>query len=405
MGKFEPNDDPAVQCQIRDWRAIVRRQASDLPRPLVLLHTIGNTNQDRKSLPAAMHSELYRRLLDGMEGTVIVLDWDERAPRYKHYRLRRSRDVFGDLGTPHLYGLMLESDLLIGVDSGPLHMAGLTGISRVGLFPPGHYPSTYLVPTDATVSLVLRNAEATGWNRRKRIPFRIVEHEKHSWCPSEIAEKALSVFQPRRYVPSWPRDLQLQQFVGWCRGVAQNGLSEYHDRQHSFDIVLREMCRRFDAKFRIVETGCIRAEEDWAGAGFSTYLLGLFCMGRGGYLDSVDTSETNVAFARDWVGPFGAHVRLHLGAGADWLRANENPIAMLYCDSCDTTFPEHAAVCLAEVEAGYAKLEQRALVVIDDTPWYGGAFVGKGALAVPWLLARGWRVLYGGYQVVLCRCD
>ena len=41
--------------------------------------------------------------------------------------------------------------------------------------------------------------------------------------------------------------------------------------------------------------------------------------------------------------------------------------------------------------------------MFDDTPWQNGAFAGKGAKAVPWLLDQGWRVLYSGYQVILAK--
>jgi hypothetical protein len=42
------------------------------------------------------------------------------------------------------------------------------------------------------------------------------------------------------------------------------------------------------------------------------------------------------------------------------------------------------------VQAALPKLHAQSLVVFDDTPWQGGAWIGKGALAVPRLLAQGW---------------
>jgi hypothetical protein len=43
------------------------------------------------------------------------------------------------------------------------------------------------------------------------------------------------------------------------------------------------------------------------------------------------------------------------------------------------------------------------VILFDDTCWKAGSFQGKGALAVPRLLRGGWRVLAGGYQVLLGR--
>ena len=73
----------------------------------------------------------------------------------------------------------------------------------------------------------------------------------------------------------------------------------------------------------------------------------------------------------------------------------------MYLDSLDTTEPGHAEHALREVQAAMPKLGKDSLVVFDDTPWHGGAWVGKGAMAVPFLLQQGWTVLYAGYQVVL----
>lgn len=81
------------------------------------------------------------------------------------------------------------------------------------------------------------------------------------------------------------------------------------------------------------------------------------------------------------------------------------PIDVLYLDSLDTNEPGHAEHALREVQAAYRHLHAQSLVLFDDTPFGGNAFTGKGAVAVPWLLEQGWRLLYAGYQVLLCRED
>ena len=56
---------------------------------------------------------------------------------------------------------------------------------------------------------------------------------------------------------------------------------------------------------------------------------------------------------------------------------------------------------LAEAEAAVALLGARGLIAFDDTVYRAREFHGEGRLAVPWLLAQGWRVLWSGYQTTL----
>lgn len=78
-------------------------------------------------------------------------------------------------------------------------------------------------------------------------------------------------------------------------------------------------------------------------------------------------------------------------------------IDVLYLDSLDTTEAGHSEHCQRELEAALPRLNERSLIVIDDTPWRHEAWVGKGAIAAPWLMQNGWRLLYAGYQVVFTR--
>jgi hypothetical protein len=196
-------------------------------------------------------------------------------------------------------------------------------------------------------------------------------------------------------------DVQLQQFVlDWCRGPRENWASAHGDRHRSLDLLLRETTRRF-AKPVVVETGTIRAEEDWGGAGFFTYLMGRYLSRRGGKLFSVDLSLANCQFSREWTGVFGEAISVVNQDSVDFLRQFAQPIDVLYLDSLDTSDPDHAQHALSELQAALSKLHSESLIMLDDTPWIGASWVGKGALAVPFLLERGWKILYAGYQVLL----
>lgn len=379
----------------------VDRWLARLPRPVVLLHTKGNTAQERKSLPDPIARELYHALLDRFDGSIILLDWDRRVPRLSSYRVRHLDDL-GACSTETMFALMARSQLLIGVDSGPLHAAQLTQIPSVGIWMPGHYPATYTLPRRQQLNIVLRE-HTNQWNRFKRIPWNIVEVMGSTFEPNQLAEYCCQMLNPPRYLGSTDigADVQLQTFIKSCRGlVGGNSLSPYVDRHKSFDALFREIVARFSNP-TIIETGTIRSEEDWPGAGFFTYLAGAFLSRFGGHLHSVDIDPHKSHFAREWTAVFGVHVTVHQQDSIRFLNSFTEPIDVLYLDSLDTTEPSHAEHCLREYEAAAPRLHRGSLVVIDDTPWHAGAFVGKGARLVPRLLDEGWRVLYAGYQVVL----
>jgi spermidine synthase len=102
---------------------------------------------------------------------------------------------------------------------------------------------------------------------------------------------------------------------------------------------------------------------------------------------------------------FGDTVSIHEHDSVKYLENFSEPIDVLYLDSLDTTEPDHAEHAERELAASWPRLHEQSLIVIDDTPWQAGAWIGKGARVVPALLEKGWKILYGGYQVVLGRKD
>jgi hypothetical protein len=260
------------------------------------------------------------------------------------------------------------------------------------------------LPRAEQLNLVLAEG-ATQWNRYKRIGWNMVEHPGAAFAPDRLADLCQLMLSPPRYLrpPNIAADIQLQQFVRqWCRSLAGNALCSYSDRNRSLDILLREAGQRFEAP-TVVETGTMRAQEDWAGAGLFTYLAGAYLARRGGRLFSVDISEQNCRFSHAWTGVFGETVAVIHQDSIEFLRQFQQPIDVLYLDSLDATEPGHAEHALREVRAAAANLHPKSLVVIDDTPFRQGAWIGKGAQAVPYLLQQGWQLLYAGYQAVLQR--
>lgn len=393
----------AVRALPAEAVATAGRWLGQLPRPVILLHTRGNTGGGRKDLPDPVAANLYKALLDGCDGSLVLLDWDGRVPRLASHRVRHL-DELGACPTEVMLALIGRADLLVGVDSGPLHAARFTDTPAVGVWMPGHYPATYALPRRRQLNVVLAD-HTRQWNRYKRVPWNIVEHPGSGHDGEKLARLCLRMLEPPRYLRPGDEaaDVQMRQWAGeWCRGGG-NALSAYVDRHRSFDVLLREAGRRFDAP-TVVETGTIRAEEDWGGAGFFTYLMGAYLHRRGGgVLHSVDVSAANCGFARDWTAVFGDVVKVHQQRSEDFLARFDRTIDVLYLDSLDTTEPGHAEHALRELQAALPRLHARSVVAFDDSPWHAGGWTGKGARAIPWLLERGWALGYSGYQSVLWR--
>jgi hypothetical protein len=241
---------------------------------------------------------------------------------------------------------------------------------------------------------------------QRSLPWNIVEHPGAAYSAERLAAICTHMLKPAQYLnsASITTDIQLQQFVRqYCRGRSGQGLSEDVDRHRSFDCLLKEITRRF-AVPTIVETGTIRAVEDWDGAGFFTYLAGAYLFRHGaGCLHSVDINPKSCRFAKTETAVFGERVVIHEADSVRFLKQFTEPIDVLVLDSLDTTEPNHAEHALREIQAATPRLHEWSLIVFDDTPWSGGRWIGKGALAVPWLLERGWKIFYAGYQVLLSR--
>ncbi|HYT90914.1 MAG TPA: hypothetical protein VEL76_19545 [Gemmataceae bacterium] len=100
----------------------------------------------------------------------------------------------------------------------------------------------------------------------------------------------------------------------------------------------------------------------------------------------------------------GDACRVELADSHAWLKAYQGrSVDCLYLDSADVGTPQCEESCLEEAKLASAFLHERSCILIDDTPFNNGATAGKGTLAIPWLVAQGWKVAHAGYQVMLTR--
>jgi len=382
-----------------DARAEVAVYMSKLPRPIALLHTKGNTSQEAKNYPDELHNELYRAILDRIGGTLLILDWDSRVPWFSHYGLRHMEvDWKGHLTTAELYETIKSADCLVGVDSGVLHFARFTETPAVGIWK-DHYPSHFALPRKDTVHIV--GNRSPEWTRRRRLAFNILDVAGDIPSPADVADVVARMIRPRRYLAGSGPDVLMQHLIDKTRATTDASLHPFRDRHRTFGSFLGLL--RAVGNPLVVETGCIRTEEDWS-AGFSTYLFGVFLRYHGGELHSVDFDRGNVGFARTWTA--GLPVTIHQSDSRSWLGAYQGRVIDgLYLDSADLGTPGYQEICLDEVRLALPHLAPSCPILVDDTPYAGGRFDGKGGLAVPWLMTQGYKIKLAGYQVLLTKED
>lgn len=167
---------------------------SGLPRPIICLHSRGTNWHERKSLPTETAFELIRTLLDQMTGSVVVLDYDGRAPMVGHARCRGIKPSWGHIDVERLCALYEQCDLMIGVDSGPFHVASFTDIKALGVFRSLH-PTRVCLPNPNAVYLCSRRYH-DHWERRRN-KWNIMEYSGGEPTVDEIAMCALQILKEK----------------------------------------------------------------------------------------------------------------------------------------------------------------------------------------------------------------
>jgi hypothetical protein len=383
----------------QETKDFINEIIKDLPRPLILIHTKGNCSTEQKNLDDGVTTRLYELLLNNTDGTIILLDWDNRVPWSYTARIKKIKANFPNITLMQLYELMQSSDLLIGIDSGPLHFSRFTKIPTLGIWTK-HYPSHFVLPHPNAVHLVpsFQNSD-----KFRRIYFNTVLSSEDKLTAEEITKQALRVLGPAKYIRNPEhkmRDVQLQNFID---RTARKGPKDdfFVDRNISFTKALSRLSSIENPQ--ILETGCIRQEEDWDGAGFSTFIFGHFAHYNDGKLYSVDMDEENCKFAKKWIDQFGDAVSIYTSRSEEFLESFTQPIDLFYADSADEGTPNFEEICLREVQLIQKNMRENSMILIDDTREKIGSLVGKGKLAVPWLVENGWKVLYNSYQQLLVR--
>jgi hypothetical protein len=184
----------------------------------------------------------------------------------------------------------------------------------------------------------------------------------------------------------------------------------------------------------IVETGCVRLEDDWGG-GMSTLVFSNFVADFGGRVTSIDISKENTELCAKVCKEYDEHLELIVSDSVKQLSSipKDTTIDLLYLDSYDYPYGElleiyggktdiHKAVdivadmsddeivekhfdvinpsqehCLKELKAALPNLLDETPILIDDSDLPGG---GKARLAKLFLAELGYTCLLDSYQTL-----
>lgn len=147
-----------------DWRAVAWLESIGCTRiddgrfNGVLVHYQGNTSKEKKDLDDQAAGEIVHSVA-GSGYIPIILDWDNRSSLPDGHRCfspSAHNPLWPDRQTGDaamLAALIERCSALIGVDSGPLHVACATSTPVIGVWT-GHSPRRYIEPCGNAIHLV-----------------------------------------------------------------------------------------------------------------------------------------------------------------------------------------------------------------------------------------------------------
>lgn len=174
-------------------------------------------------------------------------------------------------------------------------------------------------------------------------------------------------------------------------------------RAPTFRAVMREALAR--GVKHVVETGCSREKDNWAGDGQSTVIWGAFQRWTKGTTVSIDIDEEALRLAAELstnvIFKAGDSVKV---LSTPYFTCEEAAIDLLYLDSFDVDMSNAgpaAMHCLFEFCSAKPRLRSGSIVFIDDSPIVGSEFKvgGKGAFVADYFKQLGVTPFTVGYQI------
>jgi hypothetical protein len=381
----------------------VGQYISRLDKPLVVLHAQGTTARARKDIPNPILHEIVWQILAQTDAVILLLDWHASVPPWPHWRVRHVQYDFGTLDTAQLLSLLDRAALVIGIDSGPLHAARYTNTPSIGVWMRDGSPATWSLPRARQVNIVV-GLESQRWTRTVRLPFNILECDSPALLPALLGRTAASVLAGHRYLPPsrLGRDVLLQHLVQDLHRRRDSPFGAFNDCGHGFDRLFTEAARDFKQGV-LLQTASRPYRDDGRINNHATLLLGIFAEGHAGDFISVSQNPGFCQAARQTVACLGKRAAVIEMDPLAWLSRTARNIDILYLDGGDSSCPGCAVHTLDEIQAADNLLHITSIVVFNNTSYSNGTFIGSGALGVPWLQERGWRILHSGQQTMLRR--
>lgn len=354
-----------------------RRPTAVLPAGYVLLAPFSLT--EGRQWPVGKYAELANEIAaSGRRVVVIGTTASEDALRAVFGTACGAVSFFWGQHPAWVTAAVAHADAVVGNDSGMAHVAGLMRVP------------TRAIMTHLRAEFVFPPAEVQGVTGEDRWACQGCAWEASHGFRSECKIGCAALLElgtgrvmaavppPRVAVPLTPAE------------VLATVADKLGRRAGTIRWVLEQMRDRFRGPV-VIETGCVRSPLDWS-AGYFTWIAGawLTALGRG-QLVSVDNDAGHCRTARTLCAALGRVSVVEMDSVA-YLRAAQRA-DVVYLDSLDTYMPGTAEHGLAEAEAAERLLGPGGLIAFDDTPPVPGGWDGKGRLAVPWLLGRGWRVV------------
>lgn len=191
---------------------------------------------------------------------------------------------------------------------------------------------------------------------------------------------------------------------GEAEGYLTERIPESNKRHFSFMLallMLKDRCAK-----TLVETGTSRdGDQNFIWDGGSTIIFSHWASQNQAMLYSVDIDPFAIGRAFKVTRSYADHIQLVCSDSVKFLEHFQQPIDFLYLDSYDFDFNDPAPSQnhhLREIIAVYPALHEASVVMIDDCDL---PFGGKGKLVIEFLLERGWKIVYKGYQTILVQSD
>lgn len=176
------------------------RFLKDLPRPIIGMHTIGSNWSEKKSLSIETSFNTLRKILDYTKGSVVSLDFDGREPIVSSARCKGIKPGWGHISFDRLCCLYSKLDLLVAIDSGPLHCASVfTDVPILGVFS-GIHPVRVCVPNKKAIYMVPSKYHS-NWEDRKT-DWNFLEYSGDTPKAEEIALAATEYIKDGKIVNS-----------------------------------------------------------------------------------------------------------------------------------------------------------------------------------------------------------